>query len=55
MKISIIIPVFNEEKYIINILNKVNAQKQFHDLEIIVCDDASNDRTLSLLKHNNHL
>ena len=55
MKISIIIPVFNEERYIINILNRVNNQKKHHDLEIIISDDASTDNTLTLLKENKHL
>jgi glycosyltransferase involved in cell wall biosynthesis len=55
MKISIIIPVFNEENYILEILKKVNFQKKNYDLEIIVCDDASTDKTLELIKKNNHL
>ena len=55
MKISIIIPVFNEEKYILEVLNRVNAEKQKYNLEIIVSDDGSTDNTLKLLKNNNHL
>lgn len=52
MKISIIIPVYNEERTIIEILKKVNIQKKFFDLEIIISDDGSNDLTNYLL--NNH-
>ena len=51
MKISIIIPVYNEARTIIEILKKVNIQKIF-DLEIIISDDGSNDLTKYLL--NNH-
>ena len=55
MRISIIIPVFNEEKYILEILKKVNLQKKNYDLEIIISDDASTDKTLELIKQNRHL
>ena len=55
MKISIVIPVFNEERYIIEVLNRVNLQKKYYDLEIIVSDDSSSDGTLNLLKKNRHL
>jgi GT2 family glycosyltransferase len=43
MIISIIVPVFNEEKTILQILEKINAQKNNFDLEIIIYDDFSND------------
>ena len=42
MKISIIIPVFNEES-ILEILKKVNLQKNY-DLEIIISDDVFTDK-----------
>ncbi len=54
-KISIIIPVFNEEKFIIESLKKVNLQKQKFDLEIIVVDDCSTDKTRKLLEDNKSL
>ena len=47
MKLSIIIPVYNEEKTIIKILNKIkniNLGKKIFK-EIIVIDDCSNDNT----------
>ena len=55
MKLSIVIPVFNEEKYILEILKRVNLQKKKYDLEIIVSDDASTDKTIELIKQNRHL
>ena len=50
MKISIIIPCYNEEKTIKEIIDKVKLQNQF-DKEIIVIDDFSNDRTRDILKN----
>tara|TARA_B100000989_G_C19519744_1_gene463567 strand:- start:1875 stop:2564 length:690 start_codon:yes stop_codon:yes gene_type:complete len=50
MKISILVPVFNEENTVIEILEKVN--KQNNDpflLEIIVIDDGSKDKSVELL------
>ena len=55
MKISVIIPCFNEEKTILEILKKVNLEKSSLDLEIIVSDDGSNDNTIDLLKQNLNL
>ena len=55
MFLSIIIPVYNEETTIIQILKKVNNQKKNLNLEIIVSNDGSNDKTLELLKENSHL
>jgi len=36
MIVTVIIPVYNEEKTIIKILKKVNIQKKFFNLQIIV-------------------
>ena len=53
IKVSIIIPVYNEEKTIIDILKKVNHQKINSILmEIIVINDGSKDCSLELLKNN---
>ncbi|MBL7197449.1 MAG: glycosyltransferase family 2 protein [Candidatus Omnitrophica bacterium] len=45
MKLSIIIPVFNEESTIGEVLRKVKSVKINIDKEIIVVDDGSTDRT----------
>ena len=53
MIISIIIPAFNEEDTIIEILNSVNEQNnEDFKLEIIVIDDNSTDLTRQLLEDN---
>lgn len=55
-KISIIIPVYNEQDTIIPILTKIQKQKIDNvELEIIVIDDGSTDNSLKLLKNNSHL
>lgn len=56
MKYSVIIPVYNEEKTIINTLVRVN--KTFSlvgNYEIIVVNDNSNDQTENLLNQNKNL
>ena len=46
MKLSIIIPVFNEEKTILEVLEKVASLKiPKADKEIVVVDDGSSDST----------
>ena len=55
MKISVIVPCFNEKDYILKTLTNINLQKQKFDLEIIVSDDYSSDGTLNLLEANNNL
>ncbi len=50
MKISILIPVFNEEETMMQILDKVSSVNIFHiKKEIIVIDDCSTDRTAQIL------
>lgn len=55
MKISVIVPCFNEKNFILKTLNNINLQKQKFDLEIIVSDDCSSDGTLELLENNKSL
>ena len=57
MKISIIVPIYNEEKTIIKVFNKINSIKDKinKEFEIIVVDDGSIDRTKEILNKNNDL
>lgn len=45
-------PCYNEEKYISTILSNINKQRKLFNLEIIVVDDGSNDKTKEILKKN---
>lgn len=49
MLISIIIPVYNEEKTIKEILEKINKIKKFKK-QIIIVNDASNDNSVNIIK-----
>lgn len=48
MKVSVIIPVYNEEKVIRKCLESLNMQS-YQNLEVIVVDDGSNDKTSEIL------
>ena len=48
-KFSIIIPVYNVEKYIDRCFNSIQNQT-FHDYEVIVIDDGSTDRSIEIAK-----
>ena len=49
ISLSIIIPVYNEEKTITKILDRVSELKKNTNLEIIVVNDGSTDGTLNKL------
>ena len=52
ISISIIIPVFNEEKTIIKILKKIDEIKTNTNLEIIIINDGSTDNSEGLIDQN---
>lgn len=47
-KVSIVVPVYNVEKYIVKCLESLR-QQTFHDIEIICIDDGSTDKSGSIL------
>lgn len=47
--VSVVIPVFNEEKHIQQCLDSLLTQT-YHPIEVIVIDDGSTDRTKTILK-----
>ena len=50
-KISIIIPVHNEEKYLEECLKSIiNQTMDFKDLEVIMIDDASVDNSYAIMQ-----
>jgi len=49
MKVSVVIPVYNEEKYIENCLNSLMKQEEKPD-EIIVVDNNCTDQTIFCVK-----
>ena len=56
MVLSIIIPVYNEDKTIINILKKIKKNSSSSSkYEIIVIDDGSTDQSKNLLENNKEL
>jgi len=59
MKISIIIPIYNEEKLIISVLKKIETLKVWEDkkcsYEIIIINDGSTDKSYEILEKNSDL
>ncbi len=52
-KFSIIVPVFNEGKTILKVLQDLNSLKKFYqNIQIIVINDGSKDDTLKILENN---
>jgi glycosyltransferase involved in cell wall biosynthesis len=51
IKLSVVMPVYNEERSIIQILEKVAAQKvEGVEFEVVVVDDGSKDKTAQLIE-----
>ena len=55
-KLSILIPVYNEEKTLLNILERINESKiENFDFETIIINDGSDDNTFNVIKENRDL
>lgn len=50
MNVSIIIPTYNEEDYIENLLKSIKRQDYNDDIEVIVADAFSSDKTVEIAK-----
>jgi len=48
MKVSVIIPAYNEEKYLKKCIDSIRKQDYGDEIEIIVIDDGSKDRTVEI-------
>ncbi len=56
MKLSVVVPVYNEEETVVPVLEKVVAQNTSDiELEILVIDDGSTDGTRAVLEERPHL
>ena len=56
MRLSVIVPTYNEAPTILQILEKIdNLELPEVDIEVIVIDDGSTDGTMELLSRNAHL
>lgn len=55
MKVSIIVPVYNEEKTVSQILERIKKVKLSIEKEIIVIDDSSTDNTLTHLQRQKNI
>lgn len=51
MQVSVVVPAYNEEKYIENCLRSLVDQKTNFDYEVIVVDNNSTDKTLEAAKN----
>ena len=51
MKVSVVIPLFNQERFIQRCITSIRNQT-YTDIEIIVVDDGSTDNSKGIIEHN---
>lgn len=51
-RISVIVPAYNEEKNIVFVIKDINKLRKKYDIQLIVVDDASSDRTADVAGNN---
>ena len=51
MKLSIVVPVYNTEKYIVKCISSLLVQ-DYDDYEIIIVNDGSPDKAMEVLNNN---
>lgn len=49
-KVSIVVPTFNEEKYLPKLLDSIAKQGEYKNLQIVVIDGQSDDQTVKVTK-----
>lgn len=54
MKVSVLVPAYNLEKYISDCLVSLLMQDLLQEFEVIVCDDASTDNTAEVIRDLEH-
>lgn len=52
VKVSVIIPTYNGEQYILELIRTINSQKGIEKIEIIVVDSGSIDSTVNICEEN---
>ena len=50
VSVSIIVPVYNVEKYIVRCLDSIKHQTMVNNIELILVDDCGNDKSMYLAK-----
>ncbi|MDU0440787.1 glycosyltransferase family 2 protein [Staphylococcus haemolyticus] len=48
--VTVIIPVYNAEEYIINTLNSVENQNFNKNVEVLIINDGSKDNSINIIK-----
>jgi glycosyltransferase involved in cell wall biosynthesis len=48
-KVSVVMPVFNQEKYVAEAMRSI-LEQNFEDFEFVIVDDGSTDRTLEIIR-----